>query len=281
MRNSLEKYSITFDALLIGHEAGVTSVTWRPSSVKSSPPTLMSTSVDSSIIHWSPQTISGVSEGEASSIWINQQRFGDIGGQRLGGFVGGFWSRGGSDTLAWGWSGGWRRWRASFVIESTGTKREVWREANAVGGHIGPVRSVAWSPGGEYLISTGYDPIARPLIMITDNASVRPDQTTRIHGNIKSKDQTQGCWHEICRPQVHGYDLVDATFLGATRFVSIADEKVARVFDAPRTFVTLAKHLGILSADESEEVRKEDVHRFKLICSEACGGCCPSTWAFE
>ena len=55
---------------------------------------------------------------------------------------------------------------------------------------------------------------------------------------------------------MHGYDLVDATFITATRFVSIADEKVARVFDASRTFVTLAKQLGILSNEESEEVRK-------------------------
>ena len=50
---------------------------------------------------------------------------------------------------------------------------------------------------------------------------------------------------------MHGYDLVDATFLDATRFVSIADEKVARVFEASRTFVTLSKHIGILSEEES------------------------------
>ena len=149
------RYSITFDALLIGHEAGVTSISWRPSRSRTSPPTLMSTSVDSSVIHWSPTSISSTVVGDTSSIWINQQRFGDIGGQRLGGFVGGFWTRGGADTIAWGWSGGWRRWRASHVIESAGTRREIWKEVNAVGGHMGPIRSVCWSPGGEYLISTG------------------------------------------------------------------------------------------------------------------------------
>lgn len=51
---------------------------------------------------------------------------------------------------------------------------------------------------------------------------------------------------------MHGYDLHDAVFLSSTRFVSIADEKVARVFDAPRSFVMLCKHLGCLSDAEGE-----------------------------
>jgi elongator complex protein 2 len=52
-------------------------------------------------------------------------------------------------------------------------------------------------------------------------------------------------WHELSRPQVHGYDLVDVTFLDALKFVSIADEKVARVFEAPRGFVHVIKGLGV------------------------------------
>ena len=54
-------------------------------------------------------------------------------------------------------------------------------------------------------------------------------------------------WHELARPQVHGYDLIDAVFLTLTRFISIADEKVARVFDAPRTFLHLCTQLGVLT----------------------------------
>lgn len=45
---------------------------------------------------------------------------------------------------------------------------------------------------------------------------------------------------------MHGYDLHDAVLLSSTRFVSIAEEKVARVFEAPRSFVLLAKQLGYL-----------------------------------
>jgi elongator complex protein 2 len=61
-------------------------------------------------------------------------------------------------------------------------------------------------------------------------------------------------WHELSRPQVHGYDLIDVAFLDALRFVSIADEKVARVFEAPRGFVHVIKSLGV-SELMSDEVR--------------------------
>jgi elongator complex protein 2 len=52
-------------------------------------------------------------------------------------------------------------------------------------------------------------------------------------------------WHELSRPQVHGYDLVDVAFLDELKFVSISDEKVARVFEAPGGFVRVIKGLGI------------------------------------
>ena len=57
------------------------------------------------------------------------------------------------------------------------------------------------------------------------------DQTTRIHGAIPTTTpggSSVPVWHEIARPQVHGYDLISAVFLAPLRFVSIADEKVAR-----------------------------------------------------
>ena len=47
----------------------------------------------------------------------------------------------------------------------------------------------------------------------------------------------QRVWHEIARPQVHGYDMTCLTMLGRYRFASGADEKVARIFEAPRNFL--------------------------------------------
>lgn len=72
------------------------------------------------------------------------------------------------------------------------------------------------------------------------------DQTTRIHASVPSElDGSPSTWHEISRPQVHGYDLVGVAFLNETRFISVADEKVARVFEAPKEFAELVDNLRI------------------------------------
>ncbi|KAF8627187.1 hypothetical protein AX15_004505 [Amanita polypyramis BW_CC] len=226
---SSQRFSVTFDALLIGHEAGVTCLGWRPTKNPESAPTLLSASTDSSIIMWSPSA--RIDDG-SSAIWINCQRFGDVGGQRLGGFIGGVWAQDGKEALTWGWAGGWRRWRCSG---STGDE-EMWDEVGAISGHNGPVRGLSWSSGGEYLISAGLDQTSRIHVPI-------PDRENRIH------------WHESARPQVHGYDLFDAVFINALKFVSIADEKVARVFEAPRSFVDLIENLHVAKFTEKEHQR--------------------------
>ncbi|KAF9226501.1 WD40 repeat-like protein [Gyrodon lividus] len=243
----IQQYAITFDALLIGHEAGVTSVAWAPSPhpvSRAAPPlqTLLSTSTDSSLILWSPsQAFHSFSSSDATagSIWINRQRFGDIGGQRLGGFVGGLWARTtrGDEAMAWGWNGGWRRWKS---VQANGGNAEIdqWREVGAIGGHNGSVGDLDWSPAGEYVVSVGLD------------------QTARVHGAVLSPTTGSAkVWHELARPQVHGYDLVGATWLGPWTFASVADEKVARVFEAPQGFVGIAKSLGVRGIVESSDYR--------------------------
>jgi hypothetical protein len=59
-------------------------------------------------------------------------------------------------------------------------------------------------------------------------------------------------WHEVSRPQVHGYDLLGVVSLGPLRFVSVADEKVARVFGAPRNFVKTMRGLGVVDLEVDE-----------------------------
>lgn len=41
-------------------------------------------------------------------------------------------------------------------------------------------------------------------------------------------------------------------FIDALKFVSIADEKVARVFEAPKAFVQLSKNLQVAGIDVDE-----------------------------
>lgn len=47
----------------------------------------------------------------------------------------------------------------------------------------------------------------------------------------------QVIWHEVGRPQVHGYDLACITTLGRFKFASGAEEKVIRGFTAPANFI--------------------------------------------
>ncbi|RXW25233.1 hypothetical protein EST38_g579 [Candolleomyces aberdarensis] len=228
------QYSVTFDALLVGHEAGITSLKWRPNS-QASTVALLSTSTDSSVILWTPSSsLTQIKNGP--SLWVNYQRFGDVGGQRLGGFVGGIWGSTGNDLLAWGWSGGWRRWKCTD--SSKGASSEVWNEVGAISGHSGPVKGLDWSPNGDYLISTGVD------------------QTTRIHGGIPaSESSANASWHELGRPQIHGYDLLNVVFIDRLKFASIADEKVLRVFEAPRSFVEVLEHLKVSNFSNEEHSR--------------------------
>lgn len=93
------------------------------------------------------------------------------------------------------------------------------------------------------------------------NAQASLDQTTRIHAGIPvlhdgGDADPPVVWHEVGRPQVHGYDVVGVASLDALRFVSVADEKVARVFEAPREFIQVLDNLGIAKlAAGSVEVR--------------------------
>ncbi|KAK2466162.1 hypothetical protein APHAL10511_001804 [Amanita phalloides] len=231
---SSQRFSVTFDALLIGHEAGVTCLSWRPIQGQESAPTLLSASTDSSVIMWSPSTVLTRADSGNNAIWINRQRFGDVGGQRLGGFVGAIWAQDGQEALAWGWTGGWRRWRCNDLVNHE--SEEIWDEVGAVSGHNAPVRGLSWSPSGEFLISAGLD------------------QTSRIHAPVRDVDD-HTFWHEVARPQVHGYDLLDAVFVNPLGFASIADEKVMRVFEAPRSFVDFIQTSGIVKFSEEEHKR--------------------------
>ncbi|WRT67342.1 uncharacterized protein IL334_004312 [Kwoniella shivajii] len=214
------RYNITLEALLIGHESSLTNIHWSPPSTTSSP-LLLSTAADNSLIMWVPSSLSTSTDG----IWVPEHRFGAIGGRGLA-FYGAIWGKDGESVMAGGWNGGWERWVKSD---------EGWEVRSGVNGHYGDVQSIAWDPRGEYLISVG------------------SDQTSRIHAESSIPSSSTSRWAEIARPQIHGYDMTDIAFISPLRFVSGADEKVARVFDAPEGFVESLRTLGVSEGSRNEE----------------------------
>ena len=91
---------------------------------------------------------------------------------------------------------------------------------------------MTWDPTQSYLVSVSLDQTARLL------APWR-------HQEEGTTGNTVSTWHEIARPQIHGYDAQCIAFSDKWTFVSGSDEKVLRVFDAPQTFVrSLAQLTG-------------------------------------
>jgi len=98
IQSKLSKYSITFEALLLGHEDWIYSASWCHNQDKLQ---LLSTSADNSLAIWEPDPTSGV--------WICAARLGEISAQKgstsatgsTGGFWIGLWSPDGSSVVHW------------------------------------------------------------------------------------------------------------------------------------------------------------------------------------
>lgn len=54
-------------------------------------------------------------------------------------------------VLASGWGGAWHVWK----LEGEGEEEGEWKPVVSIGGHFGRVKSIAWEPEGEYLMSAG------------------------------------------------------------------------------------------------------------------------------
>lgn len=220
------QYAVTFEALLVGHEDWIYSAKWSPLSSSGNSPTLLTASADNSLSLWSVE--------EASGLWVCQTRLGEISSQKgsttatgsTGGFWIGLWQPEEKAVVSLGRTGSWRRW--AFDAGS-----DMWLQQSGVSGHTEEVQSVGWAPDGSYLLSTG------------------SDQTTRMLAEWKRDGITS--WHEIARPQIHGYDLNCLATLTPHQFVSGAEEKLLRVFNKPKATHTLLSALsGNTSISDSD-----------------------------
>ncbi|PIA63732.1 hypothetical protein AQUCO_00201226v1 [Aquilegia coerulea] len=209
-------YQISPESLLIGHEDWVYSVQWQPPSSTPAegndvcqPQSILSASMDKTMMIWQPEKTTG--------IWMNVVTVGELSHCALG-FYGGHWSPCGDSILAHGYGGSFHLWR------NVGVNFEDWQPQKVPSGHFAAVTDIAWSRSGDFMLSVSHD------------------QTTRIYAPWKEEVCSEDgyTWHEIARPQVHGHDFNCVAIIqgkGNHRFVSGADEKVARVFEAPLSFL--------------------------------------------
>ena len=214
-------HTITFEALLLGHDDWIYTVTWR---LKQDRLQLLSASEDNSLATWERE--------ETSGLWVPTTRLGEIsslkGSTTATGSAGGFWiglwgPKGKGEQLAsLGRTGSWRLWTYD-------ESQKAWQAGIGISGHTRPVTDIAWSRNGSYLLSTG------------------SDQTTRLHAEWKRGSKRS--WHEIARPQIHGYDLNCIDSIGESYFISGADEKLLRVFDEPRATANLLEVLSGVRTD--------------------------------
>uniref|UniRef100_A0A2K5RNL0 Elongator complex protein 2 n=1 Tax=Cebus imitator TaxID=2715852 RepID=A0A2K5RNL0_CEBIM len=201
-------FAVTLETVLAGHENWVNAVHWQPvfykDGVLQQPMRLLSASMDKTMILWAPD--------EESGVWLEQVRVGEVGGNTLG-FYDCQFNEDGTMIIAHAFHGALHLWKQNTV-----NSRE-WTPEIVISGHFDGVQDLVWDPEGEFIITVG------------------TDQTTRLFAPWKKKDQSQVTWHEIARPQIHGYELKCLTMINRFQFVSGADEKVLRVFSAPRNFV--------------------------------------------
>jgi elongator complex protein 2 len=201
-----------------------------------------------------------------SGVWVPISRVGSAGGilggplgASLMGFVDAAFSPlDGSRIVGHGYGGSIHFWtqvggKSSDAVDNDDKGEEMlietmssarWVADPCITGHFGSVEDMAWDTNGEYLLTTSLD------------------QTTRLWTEVPvMMTPTSSCsecrWVEVGRPQVHGYDMTSIACIGRGdgdddidsgeprhRFISGADEKVLRVFDAPTSSLRLLETIS-------------------------------------
>ncbi|CAO2202344.1 unnamed protein product [Urochloa humidicola] len=223
-------YQVSLESLLVGHEDWVYSVEWQPPTLlpgdeANQAMSILSASMDKMMMIWRPEKHTG--------LWINSVTVGELSHSALG-FYGGHWQPDGKSILAHGYGGSFHMWR------DVGLDSENWQPQIVPSGHFAPVSDLTWARSGQYLLSVSHD------------------QTTRIfapwRNQVNPGDMVY--WREIARPQIHGHDINCVAFIqgsGNHRFVSGADEKVSRVFEAPLSFLKTLQQATLLKPDISDD----------------------------
>ena len=215
--NVNHEFCLAIDAVLSGHENWVYNVQWHKQANEDI--ILLSASIDKTVVIWNYD--------QDTEMWVDSVRVGELGGNTLG-FYTALFNIDGSQIIANSHSGALHGWGKS--------KNGAWKAAVTIGGHVSSVSDIAWEPRhGRYIVS------------------VSEDQTARLFAKWKESN----AWHEIARPQIHGYDMHCLALINSAKYVSGADEKVLRVFDASKNFIDnfekLTGHIVLQGLDLAPE----------------------------
>ncbi|KAI5949245.1 ELP2 [Candida theae] len=230
-----KRAAFSFEALIIGHDDWISGIQWHPSCKYQSENDesalqLLTSTADTALMIWEMDKESG--------IWVCTSRLGEMsikGASTATGASGGFWSclwfvddvTNEEYVLATGKTGAIRAYK------SITSEPKYFEETIGVTGAVGPITDLRWSIGGEYFMATSLD------------------QTTRLYAPWKRDQVTT--WHEIARPQIHGYDMICYDNITKTKFVSGGDEKILRVFELTESVRQHLKALGGIEIGEEDE----------------------------
>lgn len=143
------------------------------------------------------------SQSHTNQVWLEENR---VGGNTLD-FLGSSCSSDGQMIIGHSFNGTLHFWQHS---------NQFWEPKTSLGAHFKSVTDLSWSPDGmDYLLTCSLD------------------ETTRLHAINHHHEQ----WQEIARPQIHGYLINCLASLSPLHFVSGADEKVIRLFEASKNFL--------------------------------------------
>lgn len=106
--------------------------------------------------------------------------------------------------------------------QSGNSNSNSWSSRETICGHFDHVTDLAWDKTGAYLLSSSLD------------------KTCRLH-TIAANDNR---WHELARPQVHGYEINCLASMNFFEFASGAEEKTIRTFGVTKFFIRNYKALA-------------------------------------
>lgn len=251
------KTAVTLEAILVGHEDIVTSVSWRPNSTKN---ILLSSSMDRSILLWSLEDEENDNTDYSkdtnnniikptSSCWIPHARIGVAGGilgasigSSLLGFVDAVWV---DDTtiVGHGYGGTLYFWNCTNTNNTNQQQyKQKWKAQPPLTGHFRSVNDLSWEPtNGDFLLTVSSDQTCRLMAPIPNTSSTNTTITDAGGDTCGDSTASRCCcyWREVGRPQVHGYDIHAVSCIGGVgdepygRFISGSSEKQLRAFDAP------------------------------------------------